>query len=124
MWQLGSRSNQPVSLLDLYPTLVEICGLPDPGHLEGKSLVPLLKNPKTKTGDAVLMTHKYKNHAVRSENWRYIRYEDGSEVLYDHTKDPREYENLEAYPEYSEIKVYLAQWLPDVNVAPIPEKKD
>ena len=123
-WQLGSRTNQPVSLLDLYPTLVEICGLSEPGHLEGKSLVHLLKNAKSKTGDAVLTTHMYKNHAVRSENWRYIRYEDGSDELYDHRKDPREYENLAVYSEYSEIKDYLAQWLPEVNVEPIPKKKD
>ena len=93
-------------------------------HLEGKSIVPLLKNPLQKTGDAVVTTHRYNNHAVRSENWRYIRYQDGSEELYDHSVDPREYKNLAGHPQYGEIKGHLAQWLPKVNVEPFQKPKD
>ncbi|MCZ6674529.1 MAG: sulfatase [Verrucomicrobia bacterium] len=120
-WQLGSRCNQPVSLLDLYPTLVELCGLADPGHLEGRSLVPLLKNPDLKTGRAIVTTHQYMEHAVRSENWRYIRYADGSEELYDHSVDPREFRNLAEFPEFSAVITYLADWLPHINVRPTPK---
>jgi arylsulfatase A-like enzyme len=123
-WQQASRSNQPVSLLDLYPTLVELCQLEDPGHLQGNSLVPLLKDPSYKTGNAVLITHRYKNHAVRSERWKYIRYEDGSEELYDHSEDPREYKNLATLPQYTAVKNYLAQWLADVDVEPFQKPKD
>lgn len=123
-WQQASRSNQPVSLLDLYPTLVELCGLEDPGHLQGRSLVPLLRDPSHKTGDAVVTTHRFKNHAVRSEKWRYIRYEDGSEELYDHSVDPREYKNLAGLSQFKAVKDYLARWLPEVDIEPFQKPVD
>lgn len=117
-WQSGSLCNQPVSLIDMYPTLVELCVLENPGHLQGQSLVPLLEDPSQKTGRAILTTHKYKNHAIRSENWRYIRYADSSEELYDHTTDPEEHTNLAQMEQYTAVKDYLARWLPvkDVKV--------
>lgn len=123
-WEMESRSNQPVNLLDLYPTLVELCDLPDPGHLEGVSLVPLLKDPDYTTNRAVVTIHRYMNHAVRSERWRYIRYKDGSEELYDHSVDPREYDNLAKISQYSEVKDQLAQWLPKINIEPIQKPED
>ncbi|MHC4995585.1 MAG: sulfatase [Planctomycetota bacterium] len=121
--QPNTRSHQPVSLLDIYPTLVELCGLDKPSHLEGQSVVPLLKDPSLKTGRAVVTTESLNSHGVRGERWRYIRYPDGSEELYDHASDPHEWTNLAGDTEYDEIKAEFAGWIPRVNVAP-PKRDD
>ncbi|MCK5281732.1 MAG: sulfatase, partial [Cyclobacteriaceae bacterium] len=84
----GLTSKRVVSLLDIYPTLVELCDLPEANKLQGESLVPLINNPEMEQERFVLSTWYYKNHAVRSENWRYIHYRDGSEELYNHQTDP------------------------------------
>lgn len=112
----GTRCDRPVNLLDLYPTLVELCGLPDNERLEGKSLVPLLKDPGANWERPSLTTHGRNNHGLRSDRYRYIRYADGSEELYDHQNDPMEYKNLAADPEYSAAKKRMANWLPTKNV--------
>ena len=102
----------PVSLLDLYPTLVELAGLPAKSALDGVSLVPLLKNPTAPWERPALTTSGFKNHALRTDRWRYIRYADGAEELYDHDKDPLERSNLATKPESAKIKADLQQWLP------------
>jgi len=107
-----SRSARTVSLLDLYPTLVELCDLPRPEWLEGRSLVPLLSNPTSEWDRPVVTTHGLGNHAVRSERYRLIRYADGSEELYDHEKDPREWTNIASLPESKEIIEKLERFLP------------
>jgi hypothetical protein len=56
------------------------------------------------------------NHSIRSENYRYIQYEDGSEELYDHKKDPNEWYNLASLEEFRSIKEELKAFLPTVNV--------
>lgn len=106
----GSVCEKPVSLVDIYPTLVELAGLPD-ATVDGKSLVPLMKNPKQDWHPA-LMTMGKGNHAVRSDRWRYIRYKDGSEELYDHSKDPWEWKNLANQPHYAEVIAEHKKWLP------------
>jgi arylsulfatase A-like enzyme len=112
-----------VSLLDLYPTLTELCGLAPKKELEGRSLVPLLKEPAATWDRPVVTTHGRLNHAVRNERWRYIRYQDGSEELYDHQSDPQEWINLAAKPELSSVKAELAQWLPKVNAPNAPRER-
>ena len=107
----GSRCDRPVSLIDIYPTLVELAGLPTKRDLDGKSLVGLLKDPTQKWQPA-LMTMGRGNHAVRSDRWRYIRYSDGSEELYDHSKDPWEWTNLARQGEYAEVIDEHKKWLP------------
>jgi len=107
----GSRCDRPVSLVDIYPTLLELAGLSPKEDLDGKSLVPLLKNPTQKWHPA-LMTMGKGNHAVRSDRWRYIRYRDGSEELYDHSKDPWEWTNLATKPEYADVIREHKKWLP------------
>lgn len=111
----GQRCGKPVSLIDLYPTLNELCGLPRRQGLEGTSLVPLLKNPKRSWPRPALITHGRNNHAVRDERWRYIRYHDGSEELYDHQNDPHEWTNLAGRAEFAEIQTGLRTWLPKTN---------
>jgi arylsulfatase A-like enzyme len=94
----GLRSAKPVGLIDLYPTLVELCGLPKNETNEGHSLVPLLDDPNAKWRDTVSTTYARGNHALRSERYRYIRYDDGTEELYDHLNDPNEWTNLAGHP--------------------------
>ncbi len=111
----GSICNKPVSLLDLYPTLIELCGLPARPELDGHSIVPLLRNPEAEWEHAAITTHGKNNHAIRTEQFRYIRYENGSEELYDHSTDPNEWTNLADIDEYKEIKSDLSKRLPAVN---------
>ncbi len=92
------RTNKPAQLLDIYPTLLELAGLPADSSQEGHSLVPLMKDPQAEWPHVALSSFGKGNHAVRSEHFRYIRYRDGSEELYDHRKDPHEWKNL-ASPE-------------------------
>ncbi|MFN3168405.1 MAG: sulfatase [Phycisphaeraceae bacterium] len=95
----GRRCSQPAGLIDMVPTLIELCGLADPGGLDGATLVPQLKDVQTPHAPAIT-TWWVGNHAVRSARYRYIRYADGSEELYDHDRDPNEWENLAGRPEY------------------------
>ena len=114
--------DKPVSLLDIYPTLVELCGLPAVKTLEGTSLAPLLKNPGAVWDHVALTTMGYKNHTVRTERWRYIRYADGSEELYDHAADPREWKNLASDLKYETVKADLRRWLPAHDAPRNPDK--
>ena len=111
----GSRSSRPVSLVDLFPTLNELCDLPQPNALEGKSLVPLLNDLNRTWDEPALVTYLPGNHALCDERWRYIRYADGSEELYDHDGDPHEWTNLADRPELAAVKARLAQWLPKTD---------
>jgi iduronate 2-sulfatase len=107
-----------VSLLDLYPTLVDLCNLPANNKLEGKSLVPLIDNPNQDWNKPVLTTWYYKNHSVRSDNWRYIQYRDGGEELYDEVNDPGEHVNLANDPKYADIIEMHKKYLPTHNAIP------
>ena len=106
----GTVVSAPVSLLDLYPTLLDLAGLPPNATLEGQSLTPLLRDPHRQR--TVSMTYQRDNHAVRSNRWRYIRYADGTEELYDHANDPDELSNLAAQAEYADTIRTLQRALP------------
>jgi len=114
--QEGQRCARAVELLSIYPTLVELCGLPPREELEGVSLKPLLDNPEAEWNRPAVTTYKQNNHAVRSEDFRYIRYADGSEELYDHRDDPHEWRNLAGDAKYADVMKEHAKWLPKVNV--------
>jgi choline-sulfatase len=116
----GARCARPVELLDLYPTLLELSGLPARPELEGHSLVPLLKDARARRAWPAVTTHNRDNHAVRSERWRYIRYADGSEELYDHRRDPHEWTNLARDARYAKVVAAHRAHLPRVNAAPAP----
>ena len=107
--------NQAVSLLDLYPTFAELAGLKPPAHLDGESLVPLLKDPTSARMTPAITTSGGEQNAAfaaRTARWRYIRYSDGSDELYDHQADPEEWNNLASQPENASVKAELAASLP------------
>ena len=108
----GSATAKPVSLLNLYPTLVDLCGLPSRPDLEGVSLRPLLEDPASEWVRPAVMTFGRGNHAVRSERYRYIRYASGGEELYDHSTDPDEWTNLAGDPALADVRSRLAEWIP------------
>jgi choline-sulfatase len=115
----GGRCTQPVELLDIYPTLVESCGLPLRGGLEGHSLAPQLADPQIGRPWPAITTHNRFNHAVRTEHQRYIRYADGSEEFYDLQTDPHEWTNLAADPTQRENIAAHRRWLPAINAEPV-----
>ncbi|MCA9139807.1 MAG: sulfatase [Planctomycetales bacterium] len=110
----GSSCAEAVSLLDIYPTLVDLCQLPENPHLEGESLRMQLDHATAPRHRPVLTSSYYGNHAVRSRDWRYIRYKDGAEELYDHRNDPNEFHNLANDPKFADQKAGLAKWIPAV----------
>ncbi|MBN2505489.1 MAG: sulfatase [Verrucomicrobia bacterium] len=116
----GGVCGRPVDFLSIYPTLCALAGLPLPAHLDGRDITPLLKNPRAPWDLPALTTHGFKNHAVRTEDWRYIRYENGDEELYHNAADPFEYTNLAARTEYAARKAELAKWLPKIDAANLP----
>jgi len=114
----GGVVDHPVSLIDLYPTLIDLCGLTAETRknakgraLDGHSLRPFLENPHTDawSGPDEVLTALYKwarfydpadqSYALRSKDWRYIRYSNGKEELYHNAKDPYEWHNLADRPE-------------------------
>jgi len=116
----NAQCQRPAELLDIYPTLVELCGLPPRQDLEGHSLVPQLKDASTPRPWPAITTHNHDNHTIRTENWRYIRYADGSQELYDLRQDPNEWHNLANDPAYTNILADHALWLPKTNAKPAP----
>lgn len=116
----GGKCGQPAELLDMYPTLIDLCNLPQRSELEGMSLLPQLRDATARRERPAITTHNHDNHGVRSEHWRYIRYADGSEELYDMRKDPNEFTNLADDPALAEVKAAHRRWLPKVNEKPAP----
>jgi arylsulfatase A-like enzyme len=111
--------------MDLYPTLAELAGLEVPAHVEGRSLRPLLEDPAADWDRPAVTTYGFNNHAVRTERYRYIRYADGTEELYDHESDPNEWTNLAGSGQHARVKRELARWLPSENApdrAPPPAR--
>lgn len=113
----GQTCEQPVQLLDLYPTLLELCGLPPNSQNEGTSLVPLLYNSRYFWPYPAITTYGKGNHGIRWGNYRYIRYEDGSEELYDLASDPNEWKNQALNPYFKKILRQFRGWKPSRNEA-------
>jgi arylsulfatase A-like enzyme len=91
----GGRAGQPVDTMSLYPTLVELAGLARPAHVEGASIIRYLQDPAAPwDGTPALTTWQFNNHTVRTDRWRYLRWNNGNEELYDHSVDPYEWHNL------------------------------
>jgi arylsulfatase A-like enzyme len=107
----GSQGTQPVGLIDLYPTLAELCALPPKSGLDGRSLVPLLKGDSLPPRP-VVTTFDYGNYSIRTQRWRLIHYQDGTEELYDHTVDADEWHNLASVESHRQILAALRGYLP------------
>ena len=113
--EAGRESGRPVGLIDIYPTLLDLAGLPPNPDVEGRSLKPLLEDPAAEWDHPALTTYGYGNHALRTERFRYIRYEDGSEELYDHDADPNEWKNLAGDEAFAGVVAKLRARLPKTN---------
>jgi choline-sulfatase len=116
----GARSTRPAELLDLYPTLIELCGLTPRTDLEGVSLVPQLRSAAAPRERPAITSHNQGNHGIRGERWRYIQYADGTEELYDHQSDPHEWSNLADDPEQAAVLAAHRKWLPMPDAPPAP----
>ena len=111
----GGVTRRCVSLQDLYPTLVDLCDLPRPSHVDGKSLRPILKNPEA-DWQSTAVSYLYDRYAsIRTENYRFIRYQYGQQELYHHKKDPHEWQNIADNPEYAEALKKLNSRLPEIK---------
>jgi len=119
----GADCTKPVELLDIYPTLLELCDLPPNPKLEGHSLVPQLKDANTPRKWPAITSHNRGNTAVRTENYRYIHYADGSEEFYDMQQDPAEWKNLSSDPKFAKLMEEHRGWLPTINEKPAPGSK-
>lgn len=116
----GQRCTQPAELLDIYPTLIDLTGSPARTDLEGTSLLPQLKDAAAKRERPAITSHNQGNHGIRTERWRYIRYADGSEELYDMQNDPNEWTNLAGNPGMKPIIEEHQKWLPKIDIPPAP----
>ena len=116
----GTSCSRTVDLMSIYPTLCALTGIETPAHVDGHNIVSLLKDPSSAWEYPAITTHGFGNHAVRSENYRYIRYANGDEELYDEKADPYEWKNLAEQAALAPIKSQLAKWLPKTEH---PEEK-
>ncbi len=117
------RCGRPVQLLDLYPTLAELCRLAKPPQtLEGHSLLPLLREPRAPWPHPAITTFQRNDHAIRTERWRYIRYANGDEELYDHTTDTEEWHNLAGEMRFRPVITKFRSYLPKVNATDAPTR--
>lgn len=114
----GMKTRQPATLTDLYPTLCELAHLPIPRQCDGNSLVPQLKSPTADHGRLSLTSFQFgrettSSHAVSDSRYRYIRYGNGFEELYDLEKDPHEFMNQVDDPKLADVRVRLSQGIPE-----------
>lgn len=110
----GTRSDRTVELLDLYPTLTELAGLPHYDRNEGQSLRPLLADPGDRQWTKPALSQVRGGRSVRTERWRYTEWEEGAlgRELYDHQSDPGEHRNLAEVPAYAATVAELKAMLP------------
>jgi len=118
----GAMCGRPVDFLTVYPTLCELTGSAPPAHLEGRSIVPLLRDPLAAWDEPALTTHGRGNHAVRTEAWRAIRYADGSLELYDEASDPLEHVNVAGDPRHAGLLEALTRRMPQTEAAELPRR--
>lgn len=108
----GVTCGRTVDFVDVFPTLCDLCGVPRRDRLDGQSLVPILKDPEAEWNHPALTTHGRNNFSIRTERWRYTRYENGDEELYDHDADPMEWKNLAGDRSLTSVRTELAAHFP------------
>lgn len=111
----NGKCELPVEMLDIYPTLVDLCGLPKNETNEGRSMKGLIERPSHSASNFAVTTYGRNNHAVVSGGYRYIHYEDGSEELYNRQADPNEWDNIANDEGSVSIKTDLSKFLPVKN---------
>lgn len=116
----GGICGRPVDFMSIYPTLCDLAGVPKPAHVEGHNIRPLLADPQAPWDHAAVTTFHKDNHSIRDETWRYIRYADGGEELYNHNSDPYEWTNLAKESRYARVKAALARFVPKINAPERP----
>jgi hypothetical protein len=122
--QPARRITAPAGLIDIYPTLCELAGLPVPDGLDGLSLTGLIEGrPGAEQRPPALTSHGPGNFSLRDERWRYTRYTDGSEEFYDHTNDPEERRNLATNAEYKDAIARLKPFVPEESKPFAPGSK-
>lgn len=117
----GVATSNLTSLLDIYPTLVDLCNLPPRDDLDGVSLRSMLANPREEVPRPVITTYDYGSYSVRYGDWHYIRYLDDSEELYNLVDDPEEWHNLAFDEGLAGMKSELAGFIPE-DVVDLPEE--
>ena len=126
----GGVCDRTVDFMNIYPTLCDLAGIPKPVWVEGHTIRPLLADPAAAWSAPAITTFGQNNHAIRTERWRYIRYADGGEELYDHSTDEYEWTNLAAKSEHAALKAELAKNFPSTNIAaakgksPVPDSDE
>jgi len=116
-------TDRAIDYMTIYPTLTDVAGIPTPKHVEGKSIRAVLADPQAPWDENAVTTYLFNNHTVRTEGWRYIRYANGDEELYDEAKDQYEWTNLATKPEYAAKKAELGKLLPTKNAPDIADGK-
>ncbi|AJR04471.1 sulfatase [Siansivirga zeaxanthinifaciens] len=111
----GKVIDTPAEMLSIYPTLLELCGLPAYNRNEGVSLVNTMINTKPDNKAYALTTYGMNNHSVKLGRYRLIQYEDGTRELYDHKIDPNEFTNLAKYSEYQKVIKKMLDYFPKMN---------
>ncbi|TWT84348.1 Choline-sulfatase [Planctomycetes bacterium CA13] len=106
------RCDEVANLIDIYPTLIDLCGLPKRDGLDGISLMPQLQDPTTERASPSMTSNRQYQNTLRTKRWRYIRSQDGSDELYDHDHDPNEWRNLADNPEYASVIKELSAFIP------------
>ncbi len=112
----GKIIDTPAEMLSIYPTLLELCGLPPYERNEGVSLVATMKNDRSSENAFAITTFGMSNHGVKTNGFRYIQYEDGGEELYDHKNDPNEFTNLAKQQAYQAKIEAMKKHLPSTNL--------
>ena len=124
MTESGNRTKEIISLLDIYPTLTDLCGLPPYERNEGTSFRAVLENPQQSHKRTAVTTKDYNAHSVRTDQWRLIKYEAGGLELYDHSKDPDEKVNLAGDETYQSLIAELSALLPETSCPPAPDGEE
>ena len=108
----NQRIHAPVSLIDLFPTLLGLCGVSPQTDIDGDDLSRLLNGSRRERSAPPVMTWERGNHSVRTRDWRFTRYVDGTEELYDHNIDHHEWTNLAGVRAFDNVCAELRRWLP------------
>lgn len=111
----GKKIDAPVEMLSIYPTLLELSGLPAYNRNEGISLAPMMNDKYKKEGVYAISTFGMNNHTIKMDGYRYIQYEDGTQEFYDHSSDPNEWCNEASNPKYKSKIEELKALLPKEN---------